>query len=31
MKDKKEFIKKQTNDDKVTTKDSYLMLTLVTA
>jgi len=28
---KKEFIEKQTNDDKVTSRESYLMLTLVTA
>jgi len=30
-KDKKKFIEKQTNDDKVTSRESYLMLTLVTA
>jgi len=30
-KDKKEFIGKQANDEKVTSRESYLMLTLVTA
>jgi len=28
---KKEFIGKQANDEKVTSRESYLMLTLVTA